>query len=252
MVVIEKETVGNIPLLHVVAEQKRNDKLPLIIFIHGFESIKERNVQYAYMLADKGYRVLLPEAIEHGERAASQVNAANFWKIVLTTIHELPLIKNAYAEKGLVDENRIGVAGSSMGAIITLGAMMQYNWIHTGVSLMGTPAYMEFARYQMKMMEHQGMKLPFSEEQVEEQLAMLRLYDAAAHIDQFEARPLLFWHGAKDVMVPYKQAYAFYEQLQERYMKENVPLSFIIDEQAGHNVPNKGVVETVNWFVNYL
>ena len=54
MVTIRKEMIGAIPLLHVVEEKKLNSKLPLVIFIHGFESIKERNVQYAYMLADKG------------------------------------------------------------------------------------------------------------------------------------------------------------------------------------------------------
>lgn len=252
MVVIAKETVGNIPLLHAVDEHKQHDKLPLIIFIHGYESIKERNVQYAYMLAEKGYRVLLPEVIEHGERGAGQVNPANFWKFVLTTIKELPLIKDEYASKGLVDEKRIGLAGTSMGAIITLGAMKQYDWICVGVSLMGSPAYTDFARYQLKAMESQGVKLPFTDEQLEKQLDMLRPYDATVNIDVFETRPLLFWHGAKDVMVPYKQAYAFYEQLHERYEQENVALSFILDEQAGHNVPNSGVVEAVNWFEKYL
>ena len=252
MVIIRKEIIGSIPLLHVVDERRLNEKLPLVIFIHGFESIKERNVQYAYMLADKGYRVLLPDALYHGERASGTVSPANFWKIILTTIHELSLIKDEFVLKGLVEENRIGVAGTSMGAIVTLGAMTQYDWIHTGVSLMGTPAYVEFARFQMQTLEQQGISLPISKQQVEEQLAVLYPYDATEQIDRFEARPLMFWHGAKDPVVPYQQAYAFYEKLQDKYKKENVSLTFILDEKAGHNVPNKGVVETVNWLVKYL
>lgn len=252
MIIIRKEAVGTIPLLHVVEEKRLNEKLPLVIFIHGFESIKERNVQYAYMLADKGYRVLLPDVLKHGERAEGDVSPANFWEIILTTIHELSLIKDEFVLKGLVEEARIGVAGTSMGAIVTLGAMTQYDWIHAGVSLMGTPAYVEFARYQMELLKKQGISLPLSKQQVEEQLAVLRPYDATEQIDRFEARPLMFWHGAKDPIVPYKQAYAFFEQLQDKYKKENVSLAFILDEQARHNVPNKGVVETVNWLVECL
>jgi len=252
MVTFRKEMIGAIPLLHVVEEKKLNSKLPLVIFIHGFESIKERNVQYAYMLADKGYRVVLPDALYHGERTDGEISSVNFWKVTLTTLHELSLIKDEFVKRGLVEGNRIGVAGTSMGAIVTLGAMTQYNWIRTGVSLMGTPSYVEFAKYQLHLMEQQGAKLSYTKEQIEEQLALLHPYDATEQIDQFETRPLLFWHGAKDPVVPYQQAYGFYEQLQDKYKKENVPLTFILDEQAGHNVPNKGVVEAVNWFVENL
>ncbi|MDI5791688.1 hypothetical protein PO124_35075 [Bacillus licheniformis] len=31
-----------------------------------------------------------------------------------------------------------------MGGIVTLGALTQYEWITTAVSLMGSPAYVEF------------------------------------------------------------------------------------------------------------
>lgn len=252
MVIIKKERIRDIPLLHIVQQENEGEQLPLVIFIHGFESIKERNVQYAYMLAEKGYRVILPDALYHGERVAHEAIQMAFWRIVLTTIHELNSVKDEFVSRGLVDGNRIGVAGTSMGAIVTLGAMTQYDWIRTGVSLMGTPSYMEFARYQLQNLERKGVQLPLTEEQLGQQLEMLRPFDASIQVDKWAARPLMFWHGARDEVVPYRPAYTFYKQLQDKYNEQKVPLSFILDEHADHNVSNKVVVETVNWFVKHL
>ena len=81
------------------------------------------------MLAEKGFRVVLPDAILHGERTDGRKNEAliyQFWKIVLQTIVELEEVKNDFVSKGLADPGRIGLVGTSMGGIITLGALTQY------------------------------------------------------------------------------------------------------------------------------
>ena len=39
-VVVRKRTVGNIPLLEVVAEDKIYEPLPLIIYYHGWQTAK--------------------------------------------------------------------------------------------------------------------------------------------------------------------------------------------------------------------
>lgn len=252
MVIVKKETIENIPLLHVVKQSLLEQKLPLVIFIHGFESTKERNIQYAYMLAEKGYRVILPDVLYHGERTEDQNLHLQFWNIVITTIHELNILKETFESKGLIEENRIGLAGTSMGAIITLGTMAKYDWVHTAVSLMGNPAYVDFAKMQIKSLEQSHRPLPLTEEQMNEQLNKLREYDATSYLREWNTRPLLFWHGKCDVVVPHLSAYQFYEQLKRPYEEKGVPLSFILDEKAGHVVPNKGVDETVNWFIAHL
>lgn len=55
--------------MHLGEQTTFNQELPLIIFIHGFQSAKEHNLHYAYLLAEKGC-VLLPDVIHHGERGA--------------------------------------------------------------------------------------------------------------------------------------------------------------------------------------
>jgi len=248
-----KERVHNVPLLHVVKQQAIAESLPTIIFLHGFESIKERNVQYAYMLAEKGFRVILPEAIYHGERALKDENLPSlFWKIVLQSIHEIQLIKGWFVDQQLTNVNRIGLAGTSMGAIATLGAMAKYDWVRVAVSLMGDPSYINFANYQLKLLEKQGVTLHYTQEQKDQLMQILQSIQASTYIDTWNARPLLFWHGKQDQVVPYQSSYDFYMKLRNIYEEQNVALSYILDEKSAHNVPNQGVVETVNWFSSHL
>lgn len=74
MVIIQSEKIADIPVLHVVKEGKRQEKLPLIIFVHGFTSAKEHNLHFGYLLAEAGYRVVLPDALYHGEREQQLTN----------------------------------------------------------------------------------------------------------------------------------------------------------------------------------
>ncbi len=67
-------------------------ELPVVIFLHGFQSAKEHNLHYAYNMAKKGLRVLLPDAHLHGARSEEldEVQLSlRFWEIVLTSIEEM-------------------------------------------------------------------------------------------------------------------------------------------------------------------
>ena len=98
MIIVEKETMVEIPTLHVVeADLKDLSDIPTVFFLHGFTSAKEHNLHVAYLLAEQGIRVILPDALHHGEREDDVSNnekklALSFWEIVLTSIGELILI----------------------------------------------------------------------------------------------------------------------------------------------------------------
>ena len=89
---VDHEVWGNIPLLHIYNEETVTAKSPVVIFLHGFESAKEHNLHYAYQLVNRGVRVLLPDALLHGERDENldeiQISL-RFWEIVLTSIEEV-------------------------------------------------------------------------------------------------------------------------------------------------------------------
>lgn len=252
---IEKELVHHIPVLHIAKKEHWEEALPLIIFVHGFTSAKEHNLHYAYLLADKGYRVLMPDVLYHGERgngAADGELQLNFWGIVLNTISELDLLKEHYIARKLVLEDRIGLAGTSMGAIITLGALTHYRWIKAAVSLMGNPCYEQFASMQITEMKKRGIEIPLTEEELANVMGKLKEMDLSLQPKVLAGRPLLFWHGRKDTVVPFADAYSFFEQVKKDYAGEPEKIHFIEDERAGHKVSREGLLATVSWFEKYV
>ncbi|MEH7383546.1 esterase [Bacillus sp. JJ1533] len=255
MVIVEKMKIADIPVLHIVKKQLKDEKAPLIMFIHGFGSAKEHNLHYAYLYAEEGFRVVLPEADYHGEREKGleelEMNF-KFWDIVINEIKELQWMKDEIVGKGLVDETRIGVAGTSMGGIVTLGALTQYPWIKTAVSLMGSPYYEEFCRGQIEELKRHDIELPFSDAELEEKYAELRNYDLSIQPEKLNGRPLFFWHGEKDKMVPFTYTYEFYQEIKPMYKGKQENLSFIADTRADHKVTREGLLASVEWFKKHL
>lgn len=255
MLVINKEQVHDIPVLHIVKQIDYSNSLPLVIFLHGFSSSKEKNLHFAYLLAEKGFRVALPEALFHGERQKFKSDKdlnIRFWDIVLNTIEEMNAVKVYFEEKGLIDGDRIGLAGTSMGGIVTLGALTQYEWIKAAVSLMGMPSYEEYANWQMDQMERFGVTMHLSKEEKEDILSKLRPFDLSQYPSKLQNRPILFWHGKKDPVVPMMPTYEFYEKIKMNYLGNPDRLQFIADNEAGHTVSRAGELKTVEWFEKYL
>ncbi|MBT2573852.1 prolyl oligopeptidase family serine peptidase [Bacillus sp. ISL-51] len=255
MIQIDHQNVSDIPFLHIVKEEYRDRAVPLVFFIHGFTSAKEHNLHFAYLLAEKGFRAVLPEALYHGERAeqlSAEELSVHFWDIVLNEISELRVLKEDFEARGLIEEGRIGLAGTSMGGITTLGAMAAYDWVKVGVSLMGSPNYTAFFQQQIDYVQQQGMDINVSQEKVDELFERLKMFDLSLQPEKLRNRPLLFWHGVKDKVVPYAPTRCFYETIKPHYSERPELLQFIKDERADHKVPRHAVLETVAWFHKHL
>lgn len=255
MILVENKHIEKIPVLHLARKDCFDNKLPFIIFAHGFTSAKEMNLHYAYLLAEKGFRVVLPEAAYHGERDANlsmKQLAFYFWDIVLQSIDEIDIIRKYYLENNLIDQNRIGLVGTSMGGIVTLGSLTRYNWVKAAVSLMGMPYYEKFALYQIDQIKRNGIELPMNKNSIEELLSKLKTVDLSKNPEKLAKRPLLFWHGKKDPVVPFSYTYDFYQSIKPLYEEHPEKLKFIVDENSGHKVSREGILNTVEWFEKYL
>jgi uncharacterized protein len=251
VILVEKLNIKAIPSLHIVKKENASKQLPFVIFVHGFTSAKENNLHYAYLLAEKGMRVVLPEALFHGERQEglqTKELSFRFWDIVLTTIEELNLVKEYFEAKGLIDVERIGLAGTSMGAIVTLGALTKYKWIHSAVSLMGSPYYQSFARLQIEEMKKREIALPISDEDLNQLFETLNQYDLSLQLEKLGNRPLFLWHGKLDQVVPFEYSRQFYDTIKNKYHQ----VEFIADDKAGHQVSREGLIRTVEWFETHL
>ncbi|WP_456271828.1 prolyl oligopeptidase family serine peptidase [Bacillus sp. AK031] len=255
MITIQKDKIESIPVLNMALENQMEHTLPAIFFIHGFTSAKEHNLHYAYYLAEKGYRVLMPDCLLHGEREEGldeQQLSVNFWEIVLTTIEELGTLKSHYSRHSLIEDSRIGVAGTSMGGIVTLGSLTKYSWIQSAVSLMGCPSYVALASAQINSLKSKGYRLPYSDEKVASLMEMLKKYDLSMQPEVLENKSLFFWHGKQDTVVPYQPAYEFYKTLAETGNPALRDLQFMSDDLAGHKVSREGVLKSVGWFAENL
>src|SRR5690625_527243 len=92
MIGVYREEINGNPSLIVADAAKAEEALPLIVYYHGFTSAKEHNLPIAYLLAEKGYRVILPDSIYHGERefdVSALKRQISFWEIVMKNVQEL-------------------------------------------------------------------------------------------------------------------------------------------------------------------
>ncbi|TAA73186.1 prolyl oligopeptidase family serine peptidase [Planococcus salinarum] len=246
---IQKEVWHDIPLLHVFPEGAADKKLPAVIFLHGHMSAKEHNLHYAYQLADKGLRVFLPDAHLHGEREEGQDAiqlSLRFWEIVLTSIEEIGIIHKIAQSKQLVD-GEPAVAGTSMGGITTLGALTVYPWIPSAAVMMGAANYVELATAQMTQFESRGFTLPITDEERTNMLGTLAQFDGTKKLERFNKRPILFWHGEQDIIVPFGPTYNFYKQLKAAYGDAEEKLKFIREQETGHAVSRPGMLAATEW-----
>ncbi|WP_445505671.1 alpha/beta fold hydrolase [Niallia sp. 03091] len=255
MIVIEKVFVNEIPLLHIMKKKYYDQKLPFILFIHGFTNAKEDNLYIAYNLAEKGFRVVLPDCLYHGERDEGYRNMdldIRFWDIVLKTIDEIQMIKDYFKEKGLVNNNHIGLVGASMGGIVTLGALRKYPWINAAVSLMGMPYYQKFTQYKIDKVKKSGYQPPIKEEEIAHLIRRLEQWDLSEAPETLNNRPLMFWHSKQDEIVPYNYSYQFFETIKPLYDRTPENLVYISDENSGHKVSKLAMTKTVDWFATHL
>jgi len=254
MIGIYKEIIDStIPSLIVVEEKKEKEALPTIVYIHGFTSAKEQNLPIAYMFAEKGYRVILPDCMYHGEREqdiSAIKKQVSFWEIVMQNVVELETIKAYLDNQNLILDNRIGLAGTSMGGITTSAALTQYPWIQTAAILMGSPRITTFAKTLVESFKKMG-NLPVTDEMIGQLYEQLEIYDLSKQPESLNQRPLLFWHGVDDAVVPFDHSYTFYDEALNDYHDKN-NIRFIKEENRGHKVSRYAMLETAKWFEKHL
>lgn len=254
MIQIEKQYWGDISVLVIYPVQFEEKPLPVVTYFHGFTSAKEDNLTIAYMLAEKGYRVILPDAYLHGERSSGDGSVElqlHFFEIIQRNLLDLTMIKSRVEENNWVSEGRFGIAGTSMGGITTAAALAKYDWIKAGAILMGTPKLTAFAELLIGDAKRKGYLHAVTDEKLNEQLVQLELVDLSRHFNRLGDRPLFMWHGEADQVVPFQHTYEFYQEVSNNSI-ESDRIHFVSEKNVGHKVSRRARLETVNWFHKYL
>ena len=146
-----------------------------------------------------------------------------------------------------LEDGFVGVSGLSMGGITTNALMTTYPWVNAGVCLMGSPKPVKFAKKLVVDAATQVKGMPDTE--VDKQISALEPFDLSLNLEKLASRPLHFWHGTADKMVPYQDTVDFYRENIGKSYTENVTLT--TTENAGHKVSQETTLEMANKFNQY-
>ncbi len=248
MIEIENVKINDIPTLFVHKKQNvRTMPSPAVIILHGITNAKEANLHYAYLLAERGFKVFMPDASHHGDRGEAYSDSDRTYAmgdIIVTSVAELALIKASIVAAYGVNENEIYLGGISMGAITTFAAMTQYGWIKGAFSMMGDPALVEFAKAKVSELD-EAVQTQFPIAQIEQSLAR---FDLSLQPEKLRGRPLFIWHGDADVVVPINSVRAFVDQV--KIADPQQPIEMVIEQNRGHKVNRFGYLQLVDWLAD--
>ncbi|MCX8958265.1 esterase [Erwinia psidii] len=250
MIEINMETFAGIECLHASPVGQRHHPLPTILFFHGFTSSKEVYSWSSVALAMAGFRVILPDADLHGARhnGNDEQRLGHFWEILRSNIDEVPLLEAALREQGLVAQQRIALAGASMGGMTALGAMARYPRFACAACLMGSGYFMSLCQ----TLFPPGVADTTSAQQdvVCGRTATLAEYDIRKRLEKVADRPLLVWHGDADELVPVTESLRLEKDLREAKLNDN--LHMVIEKGAGHRITPTALTVLVTFFQQHL
>lgn len=148
MIEIETRQLAGIPVLHAIPAGKRECSLPCIIFYHGFTSSSLVYSYFAVALAQAGFRVVMPDAADHGARFTSDAQGRmyRFWQILQQNMQEFTTLRAALVAENWLSDERLAVAGASMGGMTALGIMARHPEVKCVASLMGSGYFTRLAQ----------------------------------------------------------------------------------------------------------
>lgn len=224
---IRKRKIGNIPILEVVDETKIYEPMPLIIYYHGWQTAKELVLTQGRKLAQKGFRVILPDTANHGERKTerSPIPSLTFWNSIQNNLFEFSYIVDFFENLG-VTNGQIGVGGVSMGGMTAAGLLTKHPEITVAACIMGSPAMI---KYRDRIQYHATAAGFFLPNDYEILLSWIEHYDLQSQIEKLGERPFLIWHGTEDEKIPYEHVKDFVDA----FPKENIQF---VSEQERHLV----------------
>lgn len=247
---IRHRYIKKVTVLEVVAEESKDQVLPLVIYYHGWQSAKELSLTQARKLARKRIRVILPDAMNHGERKTgpiSPIPSVTFWASIQYNIIEFAQLVRHFDKQGLIESGKIGVGGVSMGGITTCALLTQHPEIKTAACMMGTPKPL---RYIERVMERSAEMDFFVPKDLPLLLSWVANYDLSKVPERLAQRPVLFWHGTDDPKIPYEDMADFYQMIEDQPYAENS--QFITGVGDGHLVKGEMMDVVAEFFEKEL
>ena len=238
MIEINLDNIGGREFLHAAPSGLRDTPLPTLFFYHGFLSSKLVYSYFAVALAQAGFRVIMPDADEHGARFTGDENRrlGQFWSILQKNIDEFPEIQRLVSERSWIADGKVAVAGASMGGMTALGIMPRHPEVRAVACLMGSGYFSSLA---------QTLFPPIPEES-DKVAAALAPYDIEHQLARLGNRPLLLWHGEDDDVVPAIGTQRLQQSLTSRQLDSQ--LTWLLEPGVKHRITPLALSATTAFF----
>ena len=206
-----REDINGIPCLKFKPNNS-DGLLPTVIYYHGWHSSKEFKRFQAMAIASFGYQIIAPDALYHGER--NPINHDDpesiekyLWEIILQSIKESGELIESVVKSHEADQNRIGVMGSSMGAVTAGGVFIENPSLKCLLGFNGTFAWQEAIKR-----SHLPKSISHSQ--------LIDHYDPMNNRDKIKGRAISMLHGVDDTSVPIDTQRLFYNKMTPLYSND--------------------------------
>lgn len=242
MIEINLDKLGGREFLHATPSGLRDTPLPTLFFYHGFLSSKLVYSYFAVALAQAGYRVIMPDADQHGARFNGNENQRieQFWSILRHSIDEFPQWHQWVAEKAWIAGDNVAVAGASMGGMTALGIMARQPEVRAVACLMGSGYFTSLAQ----------RLYPPALKARPQAIAALTPYTVEHQLERIGNRPLLLWHGVEDDVVPASETLRLQQALASRQLDAH--LTCLLEAGVKHRITPQALSATTQFFERYL
>src|SRR5699024_10608906 len=141
----------------------------------------------------------------------SHVPSLTFWQSIHTNLMEFGYIVSHLRKRNLVSD-QIAVGGISMGGITTCALLTYHPDIKAAACVMGSP---QPVAYRERIYRHATEAGRFFPEDYQDLLDWIPKYDLSLNPETINGRPLFFWHGQQDRIVPYLDVVEFVQENEE-------------------------------------
>ena len=235
--------IGQIPCLKITTDE---DLKGIVIFYHGWTSTKELQSLRGHILAAYGYDVIIPEAINHGERGLIDYEENpkayyHFWNTIFTNVFEARHVIE-YC-KDWHKDLPIAVMGHSMGGFSAIGIATWSDEIVTAVAMNGSGWWDESERlFRTGLFLGPMDFLPWIQDTI-------RKLDPYTHADALNGRSLLALTAGDDDTVNNRAQTLYMEELGRH---TNVESHYIIYPGLRHFVTTNMMGDGVAWLDSHM
>jgi len=247
-ILIDMDKINNIPFITVYEKYAKN--CPVVFYMHGFTSKKEKDLNIGYELAMRGFVSVHIDARQHGERispelarGSEELKAKLFFDIVTGTADDVSEVITYLSKDHRIDIERLGMGGISMGGFITYCLLTRDKRIKAACPMIGTPAWEDFVTFNknnLNDVDHEPI------------INFVKEIDPIANYKAMYPAALLIQNGKIDPLVPYNGSEKLYNLLQPLYKCTTAKLEYCPYDGIGHDVTETMRQRLYNFFVKHL